>query len=262
MTAEVLAEQWSLKNVLNMPESAAYDSVGEQIFVSNVNGYAKDNNGFVSRVSADGKQLDLEWLTGLHSPTGMVVRDGLLYIADYDALVIASIEESKILQRIAAPDDRPALNDVAIATDGQVFVSGSASSSIYTLEGNELLVWKHDPDRLKNANGLLVENGQLIHGGWEWSIFNLQSKKLIPEFPAPGAPIRDIDGITSDGCGGFIVTLIEDQRLWRVGRDGSSKPLSGKLINGIDIVRHEQRLFVPTVGGGLSVFKLSDNNCD
>ena len=161
----VLVEQWTLQNVFTMPESAAFDPRGQQIFVSNVNGYAKDGNGFISRVSADGEQVELKWLSGLNSPTGLTVHGGLLYAVDFDELLIIDISEREVITRAAAPHDKPALNDVAVSLTGQVFVSGSASSSIYELRNNNLQVWKQDKNLLKHANGLLVYGNRLVYGG-------------------------------------------------------------------------------------------------
>ncbi len=165
LLAQQVNKLWSVHNIFKMPESAAYDVKRKQIYVSNVNGYAKDGNGFISRVSADGEELELSWLTGLNSPTGMSIYDNKLYVADYDALVIIEISKREIVAQIQAPDIKPSLNDVAISKTGQVFVSGSSSASIYMLKDNQLKVWKHDKHLLENANGLLVEENRLIHGG-------------------------------------------------------------------------------------------------
>ncbi|NND83323.1 MAG: hypothetical protein HKN50_12920 [Gammaproteobacteria bacterium] len=256
-----LTERWSLQNVFLDPESAAYDAERQVVFVSNVNRYAKDNNGFVSRVSADGKQLELKWLSGLHSPTGTVAHQGKLYVADYDALVIADIDKAEVLARIPAPDDKPSLNDVAVSDDGRVFVSGSSSSTIYQLVDAELVVWKHDPERLKFANGLLVDGERLLHGGQHWSIFDLASGQLLAGLKAPPPTIKDIDGITRHPCGGYIVTLLDDARLWWVKANGDAAPLSQAEYNGIDLQQHQGTLYVPVVGGGLQVLQMTDDNC-
>jgi len=259
--AQNLVELWSVKDLFMMPESAAYDETGKQIFVSNVNGYAKDGNGFISRVSANGKAIELKWLAGLNSPTGLVVHKGKRYVADYDELVIIDIGQKQIRNRIRTPDTQPGLNDVAISQSGQVFVSGSASMSIYTLKNDQLIVWKKDQKRLKNANGLFIKDQQFIHGGLQWPIFDLQTKKLVDGFKEPNAAIKDIDGIIAYSCGGYIVSLIDDFRLWHVEAGGGSKPLSELALDAIDIHYHKGKLYTPTVGGGLSVFELTDKDC-
>ena len=122
------------------------------------------------------------------------------------------------------------------------------------MKDGKLVVWKHDPERLKFANGLLVDGERLIHGGLHWSIFDLNSKELVADFKASGRQIKDIDGITQHPRGGYIVTLIDDQRLWHIKADGSSQPISEQAVDGIDLQQYEGRLFVPIVGGGLTVF--------
>jgi hypothetical protein len=49
------------------PESILHDAVGDVYLVSNINGTpsAKDNNGFISRVSPDGKVQTLKWIEGV-----------------------------------------------------------------------------------------------------------------------------------------------------------------------------------------------------
>ena len=110
-----------------MPESAVIDERNEFVYISNVNVYAKDGNGFISRVRTDGTDLNLQWLTGLDSPTGLAIHDGALFFADYDQLIEVDIASAQIINRYPSPDDNPALNDVAIASDGTVYVSGSGS---------------------------------------------------------------------------------------------------------------------------------------
>ena len=251
-----ISEQWSIHKTFLMPESAAYDPATKTVFVSNVNHYAKDGNGFVSQVSADGELLALKWLDGLSSPTGLTVRDGLLYVVDFDQLHIVSIEHRKIISSANAPHDSPSLNDVAVSSDGRVFVSGSASGSIYQLVDGRLVVWLQDKELLKHANGLFFDNEKLVFGGVKWLEFDLNTKKLIANFKEPMPTLNEIDGITSDGCDGYFITLIDDDRLWRVNPAGEAQAVSELAIKGIDIERFENRLFVPIVGGGLSVYMI------
>ena len=58
-------EAWSLSG-FKEPESALYDPTRNVIYVSNVAGEAtaKDGVGFVSKMTPDGKMVELEWVKG------------------------------------------------------------------------------------------------------------------------------------------------------------------------------------------------------
>lgn len=249
-----LTERWSLKSTFVMPESAAYDRVTKQIFVSNVNEYAKDGNGFVSRIRHDGTVVDLKWLDGLDSPTGMAVKGESLYVVDYDRLLLVDIGSATIRRIFRAPDATPALNDVAVSDSGEVFVSGSRSNTVYHVKNDELVVWKQDDELLAQANGLLVAGNHLIFGGKTLHVFDLDSRLRVDTFAYPQPSLEEIDGVTSDGCGGYMMTLINDADIWHLSKTGVAKPLTEQMINGIDLDFVAGKLYVPTVGGGLVVF--------
>ena len=250
---------WSIEKTFNMPESATFDAARQAIYISNVNQYAKDGNGFISKVSTDGKSVKLKWLTGLNSPTGLAIYGDILYAADYDALVAVNLKHGKIIQRYDAPDasTKPTLNDVAISAEGVVYVSGSGSRTIYRLEQNQLKVWLKDQDKLKFANGLFIKEDTLYHGGLYWNAFDIASRKSVNRIPHPDKILKDFDGITSDGNDGFLVTLIDDDRLWHIRKDGISQPVSEQKLKGIDLhyFPEKQLLLLPQVGGGLSAFR-------
>lgn len=254
--------QWSIEQKFNMPESAAYDPKRQVIYVSNVNQYAKDDNGFISRVSSDGKKLELEWIKGLHSPTGLAVLGDKLFAVDYDALVVIDLNSEKIVLRAPAvdADNKPVLNDVALSVDGNVYVTGSRSRSIYKLKDEKLEVWLHDESLLKNANGLLVYKNYLLHGGYSWTAFDLASKQPAKLFTQMGKSLVDIDGITADGQGGFIVSLIDDHRLWSIKPGRLPTPLTEDEVKGIDMhyLPELGRLFIPRVGNTLSAYFIKD----
>lgn len=258
---------WTIENTFQLPESAAFDPKRNQIYVSNIVKYAKDGTGFISRIDANGKNLELKWLAGLNSPTGLSVYQDFLYAVDMDVLLVIDLKKGQIIKKIKAPDSGkpPVLNDVAISTQGDVYVSGSASRKIYKLENGSLSIFVSDKKSLLKANGLLVDdlsgnNGHLIHGGQFWSRFSLKNATLLTATsrPSPSSKLYGFDGITHDGKGGYIVTMINDSRLWRITKEGKTHPLSEEKINGIDIHfdKESRRLFVPRVGGGLSVFQV------
>lgn len=250
---------WSVSAQFEMPESAVIDAKRKSVYVSNVKEYALDNNGYISRVSLDGMQLEKHWVAGLNSPTGMAIIDNSLYVADVDTLVRIDLERGEIAERFPAPDapNFPVLNDVAIAPDGTVYVSGSRSQSIYQLTDDSLTLWVHDKELLKNANGLLIDGNRLLHGGTHWTAFD-QATRTRLTFPPITPLLTEFDGIARLSQGLFLVTLVDDAKLWTVSENGAATVVSDTQWNGIDLHYHAPSglLAMPQVGGHLSVFKV------
>ena len=74
---------WETPNDLKNPESVAYASEQNVLFVSNVNGKPtqKDQNGFISKVSpSNGSIIELSSVTGLNAPKGIVISNNKKYI--------------------------------------------------------------------------------------------------------------------------------------------------------------------------------------
>jgi len=72
------------------PESVLYDSANHLYLVANINGapLEADNNGFISKLSPEGKIVELKWIDGasdkvtLNAPKGLAIAEGVLYVAD------------------------------------------------------------------------------------------------------------------------------------------------------------------------------------
>src|SRR5262249_52756837 len=72
------------------PESVLYDPEQDLYLVSNINGKPidADSNGFISKVSPEGKVVELMWIDGskktssLNAPKGLAISGNLLYVAD------------------------------------------------------------------------------------------------------------------------------------------------------------------------------------
>src|SRR5690606_20889305 len=77
------------------PESVVFDPQRNVFYVSNMATRGEDavpGDGFVSRLDAEGRILDLQWVTGLENPKGLALANGRLYAGDDDALVEIDIE--------------------------------------------------------------------------------------------------------------------------------------------------------------------------
>jgi sugar lactone lactonase YvrE len=117
---------------LGAPEAVVYDAASDAYFVSDVNGAlgVKDGNGFISRISGDGKLQDLHFIQGgkqgvtLNAPTGSRVRGDTLWVLDVDALRGFSTRSGAPLAVIdLAPADALFLNDFGLAPDGGMYVT-------------------------------------------------------------------------------------------------------------------------------------------
>ena len=79
---------------LEAPHSFLADPVSNSYFISNINGEseARDNNGFITKLSDDGRITAFKFIEGgrgdvtLHAPKGMAVVDHVLYVTDLDTL--------------------------------------------------------------------------------------------------------------------------------------------------------------------------------
>lgn len=120
---------------LKMPESVEYDRVRERFYVSNINGgmMEQDGNGSIGLLDAHGKLINVDWVTGLHSPKGLALHNNKLYVADVKQLVVIKIDSGKLVARYAA-DDSLVLNGITVSKTGTVFVSDWTGNRIYTLD--------------------------------------------------------------------------------------------------------------------------------
>ena len=157
---------WESKAELKEPESVVYDIMRRSIYVSNINGEpdAADGNGFISLIANDGKIEKLKWVDGLNAPKGMAVFGKKLFVADINELVVIDIETAEIIKRFPLEGDH-FLNDIAITESGVVYITDTATDSIYRLYKGQLEVWLKD-SKLDHPNGLYIDNSNIIVGSW------------------------------------------------------------------------------------------------
>jgi hypothetical protein len=62
----------------------------------------KDGNGYISRLTPDGKMASAKWVTGLNAPKGLRSAGSTLWVSDIDEIVAIDIGSGKITQRVAS----------------------------------------------------------------------------------------------------------------------------------------------------------------
>ena len=226
-------EKWSLGG-FSHPESVDLDIPHQVLYVSNIGGAPldKDGNGFISKLSRDGKLLELKWIEGLNAPKGMVMQGFTLYVTDIDRLVQIDTRTGKITNTYAA-DGAVFLNDPAIDAKGNVYVSDIAKRKIWQLRDGKMSIW-YDADDLMHVNGLrVIYGGKLLVAGWGrgmhddgstdtlGNLFTIDLKTKAIKNLGDGRPAGNLDGLERDAHGEFLATDFIAGALLRIHKDGS-----------------------------------------
>ena len=242
-----LKEAWATDNTLRTPESALFDPSRNIIYVTNINqnnSSKKDGDGFISKLTPEGKVEELYWVSGLNDPKGMALHNNVLYVADIDEIVAISTQSGAILGRYEA-EGAKFLNDVAVDETGNVYVTDSSQKRIYLLRNGRVSTWLKDTER-DRPNGIYLDGNRMIVG------FNGEVRLLDPETQKWSdwtKGIASADGI-AEVDGGYLVSnwngevyfVNEEGKNWRI------LNTADKGINAADISYSDRLglLFVPT----------------
>ncbi len=249
---------WELTEGVQSPESAYFDKDSGLLFLSQIGdggATGKDQDGYLSKLTPDGKVVSLKWITGLNAPKGIRTHKGRLWVSDIDQLVEVDIAEGKIVSQTPMPG-ATFLNDVAIATDGTVYVTDTMECKIYRLRDGEVEVFA-EGEELEYPNGLLVQGNKLVVASWgkpndDFStevpgrLFTLDLKTKEKSLITP-EPFGNLDGLEAVREGRYFVSDWFAGKVYFVGRDGRSRLLL-ELPKGaadIGVIPSERLLIVP-----------------
>lgn len=244
-----LNKKWETPQHFKEPESVIYDSDHDMLYVSNINDPqgGKDGNGYISRISTNGKTEKLEWVVGgMDSPKGLGLSKGLLYVADLKKVVVIDIKTASVVKSIEVPD-AGMLNDITVDKEGNIYVSDSDNKRIYILENDKPRVWLENIE-FEKPNGLLALENKII-------MIDMGSG-ILYEIDKKTKELREIangliggDGIAPYDDGFFISNWNGEINF--VSKGGEIKKLidtKAEKINAADIVciPQDKLLFVPT----------------
>ena len=226
------------------PESVVFQAGRNEFFVSNMGTHGKDatpGDGFVSRVSADGKIIELKWATGLDNPKGLALANGRLYVGDDKDLVVIDLASGKTTARYAPADGPGDFNDCTADPAGNVYVCSGRLGTVFRLHADKFEPWyKLDRPKTGSLNGLHAENDRLLLGGW--SVRGTDGKEQPGHISTVSysdqalgrlgdQPICHVDGLEPDGKGGYTVTDWLTGDVLHVTADGKPTPIM-KLVQG------------------------------
>jgi sugar lactone lactonase YvrE len=260
-SAPSVTKSWELAG-FKQPESVVYEPGEGVLYVSNVDGSPteKDGQGFISRVSLEGRMLDEKWVDGLNAPKGLAVSGGKLYVADIDALVEIDLAD-KTTARYEA-EGAKFFNDVTADGAGRVYVADTFTNAIWRLDGGSFTHWLSDPD-LAAPNGLLAEDGQLVvtplgevaEGGEGRNAEHLRTVSLAHKSVASlgdRTPIGNLDGLQPDGKGNYFVTDWVSGGLFHVRPSGAATKLLALNAGSADLeyVESAGLIVIPMMNDG------------
>ncbi len=244
-----LEQTWELTEGLKTPESTLYDVDRDVIYVANINNNPAqmDGNGYISKISTDGKMLEEQWVTGLNGPKGMGYYKNKLYVTDILQIVEIDITTGQITNTYPVAGAQ-FLNDLTVDEKGDVYVSDSQVSNIIRLSGGKVSVWSEDKD-LSNCNGLFDLGDDIVFattGDEKLKSINKKTGKIT-------TLVNDIghgDGIADCNDGAYVVSDWYG-RVYYIGNKKNKTLLLDtreKEINAadIDFIPEKNLLLVPT----------------
>lgn len=246
-----LQKKWETEAVLKTPESVIYDEKRNVLYVANINGdgSAHDGNGFITKLSTDGKISELEWVKGLDAPKGMGILGNKLYVSDIDKVVVIDILSGKI-EKSYTIEGAVFLNDITTDASGNVYISDSSNKKIYLLKDGTISLWLEN-NVFEKPNGLLaLKDGLRVIDMKGGKFYNVSYDKKKAEVIAENIPSGD--GIVEITKGTYLISNWNGEVNYINGKT-VSKLLDTKdeKINSADIwyIPQQKLVLVPTFFG-------------
>jgi DNA-binding beta-propeller fold protein YncE len=248
INAQKLTKIWESEPIFDTPESVLVDQKHKCMYVSNIGGnqpWAKDGNGFISKLALDGTIIKKNWVVGLHSPKGMAISNHSLFVADVDRIIEIDMHKGMI-KNIIAVKGSSNLNDIAPLNKDEIIFSDSGGKAIYTMKGGNYT-------KIIDSTYLKRPNGVLIHGKNTFVLDNDavniwsggQLQKIVDGMPG------GIDGIEPINQNEFIVSCWSGT-VYHIDIKNKTKKLlldsTANKINTADIGmdRRKNIVYVPT----------------
>lgn len=239
-----LTKLWETDSVIAIPESVLPDLQKDILYVSLINGGGWDADGIggIAKLSAKGKIIDTNFITGLNAPKGLGKFRNLLYAADISEVAVIDLNKGRVIKKIIIPGGQ-GLNDITVSDKGIVYVSDSRTSKIWRIENDIPTLFL---DSVYGANGLKAAGNTLIFA--EGKILKkADANKKITQI---AQVTEGIDGIEPIGNGDFLATSWVGY-IYYVYADGKFETLlqtHEQHVNAADIGYDPQKriVYVPT----------------
>ncbi len=147
---------------VGLPQSVVFDQKRLRFYVSRLGEKAEARAGTIALLGRDGSLIDEAWVKELDQPRGMAVVGSRLLVADGKRLLDINTATGKI-DRSYPVEDVFYFHDVAVSSDGRVFVTAPLSNTIYELKDGALQVFLQSAE-LSGPNALAINGDQMFVG--------------------------------------------------------------------------------------------------
>lgn len=257
-----LEKLWQTDTLLVTSESELFHPETNTIFVSNIGNVPPDNkdgDGTISKIDADGKIVEQNWVKGLSAPKGLGYFGDYLYVTDITDLVKIDISTGEIAKKYPV-EEAKFLNDVAVDSNGDVYFTDSGSDKIYVLKNDSVSIFKQIEG--VNPNGVLVEDNKVLIVAYNGKgLFGID--KETKEHKVLSGEIANGDGIVAIDEG-YIVSAWNGE-VFFVANTENAEPVKildtqEEKLNTADIasIPSKNILLVPTFfGNTVSAYKIN-----
>ncbi len=239
---------------LDEPEAVRYDPELAVYFVANINGddLGKDGNGYISRITRDGKVDSLKFIAGgrggatLNAPKGMAIAGDTLWVADIDAARAFDKRTGKPITTVNLVRQAKYLNDAAVGPDGAIYFTDTGTNRVFRVaEGKGAVALEFKG--LQGPNGITWDsaNSKFVIVPFEGtSIYLWAPGDSVPTVAVEGP--GKTDGIEALGDGRFVVSTWTDSSLFVLEDNRITKLVAGlPSAADIGIDRERGRIAVP-----------------
>jgi hypothetical protein len=229
------------------PESVLHDAANDVYLVANINGSpaAEDGNGFISKLSPEGKVTALKWIDGaadkvtLNAPKGMGIAEGVLYVADINTVRMFDLATGEPKGDVPI-EGGTFVNDVYAGADG-VYVSDTGvdkefkptgADAVYKITKGKVETVLKEKD-LGGPNGLFVDkDGVWVVTFRSGEMFVVAGGKKADSLKPPKGAL---DGLLRLPGGDFVFSSWEGSAVFRGPPAGPFKAVIEKVDAPADI---------------------------
>lgn len=241
-TAAARTDSLSVTDIgLETPESVLHEPDTDVYLVSNINGSPtdRDDNGFISKLTPQGRVVELKWIDGaspdvsLSAPKGMIISGGRLLVTDIDTVRAFDLDSGEPVAAWGI-ENASFLNDLAGGPDGAVYLSdtgvrigeggfeSTGTAAVYRLGAGGSATALARGDSLMEPNGVAAgDGGALLVASFTGNALLSvdQDGAITTVATLPGG---QLDGLVRTRAGDYLVSSWEAQAVFRVDSAGNA----------------------------------------